>query len=65
MQSIEKQTGEKVKKLNILERNDVKIIQSDNGSEYNSNGFAEFCAAKGNLHKYTNPYSPEQNGVAE
>lgn len=57
MHSLEKQTGGKIKKLNILkERNDVKIIRSDNFGDYSSKGFAEFCA---------NPYSLEQNGVAE
>ena len=35
VQSVDKQAGEKVKKLNILtERNDVKIIRSNNGGEY-------------------------------
>ena len=63
--SVEKQFGEKIKTLNTLERNDVKIVRSDNGGEYKSSGFAEFCASKGIFHEFTNPYSPEQNGIAE
>ena len=27
--------------------------------------FAKFCVEKGILHKFTNPYSPEQKGFAE
>ena len=48
--SVEKQTGEKIKKLKILpERNDVKIIRSDNGGEYSSNGFCEIPRREGDF----------------
>ena len=43
----------------------MKIIRSDNGGEYSSNGFAELCAEKEILHEFINPYNPEPNGVTE
>ena len=27
--------------------------------------FSKYCASKGIVHQYTNPYTPEQNGVSE
>ena len=55
--------GMKVENLHIW--NHVKAVRSDNGGEYCSNEFIEFCNSKGISHQYTNPYTPEQNGVAE
>ena len=43
----------------------VKSLRSDNGGEYTSKLFATYCAEKGIAHQFTNPYTPEQNGVAE
>ena len=62
---VEKQTGQTVKKLNILEQDDVKVIHSDNGGEYTSSNFVKFCTERGILHEFTNAYTPQQNGVAE
>lgn len=45
--------------------NDVKKMRSDNGGEYSSKNFADFCTENGILHDFTNPYSPQQNGIAE
>ena len=43
----------------------LKVLQSDNGGEYNSNEFRDFLIERG-IQKYeTIPYSPQQNGVAE
>ena len=54
---MEKQTG--------LGERQVKVVRSDNGGEYTSSGFASYCAEKGIVHQFTNPYCPEQNGIAE
>ena len=43
----------------------IQTLRSDNGGEYTSNEFAKFCASKGIVHQFTNPYTPEQNGVSE
>ena len=63
--SVEKHTGSRIIKLNILSEEDVEVLRSDNGGKYTSNNFAEFCAEKGISHEFTVPYCPQQNGVAE
>ncbi|KAF2902290.1 hypothetical protein ILUMI_03898 [Ignelater luminosus] len=40
-------------------------ISCDNGGEYLSNEFKEFCRKRGINIEYTIPYTPEQNGVSE
>jgi transposase InsO family protein len=50
----EKQTGRK-----------VQIVRSDNGGEYTSRAFQEFCRSRGIVHQTSLSYSPEQNGFAE
>ena len=50
----EKQTGKRVKSL-----------RSDNGGEYASAKMAKFCSDQGIVLKYTPPYTPQLNGVAE
>ena len=53
--------------VNLVENQNgkVKVLRSDNGREYMSHNFANYCAEKGILHEFTSPYCPEQNGVAE
>lgn len=51
---MENQTGEK-----------IKMIRSDNGGEYCSKEFDNFCKVNGIMHQLTAPHTPEQNGVAE
>ena len=51
---VENQTGLKVKSL-----------KSDNGGEYNSQEFKDFCSENGIRMIKTIPGTPEQNGVAE
>ena len=63
--SVEKQTGSQIIKLNILAEEDVKVLRSDDGGEYTSNNFTKFCAEIGISHKFTVPYCPQQNGVSE
>ena len=43
----------------------IKTLRSDNGGEYISNLFDDFCKQQGIHHEFTVPYSPQQNGVAE
>lgn len=51
---VEKQTGKK-----------IKAMRSDDGGEYISNGFREFCAKEGIRRELIAPHNPQQNGVAE
>ena len=43
----------------------VKRIRDDNGGEYFSKEFDEFCKENGVFREPTIPYTPQQNGVAE
>ena len=43
----------------------IKVLHSDNGGEYVDNDFTHFLAKEGIRRKWTTPYNPEQNGVAE
>ena len=42
-----------------------RVLRSDNGGEYTSNEFRDFCAREGIRRELTVPYTPKQNGVAE
>ena len=43
----------------------VKCLRSDNGGEYMSKAFQDFCDTKGIKRELTAPYTPPQNGVVE
>lgn len=43
----------------------IKILRTDNGTEYLSNAFTDFCKMNGIQHQLTTAYTPQQNGVAE
>ncbi|GKB57971.1 retrovirus-related pol polyprotein from transposon TNT 1-94 [Tanacetum coccineum] len=43
----------------------VKCLKSDNGGEYSSRDFIEYCAKNGIRMLKTVPETPQQNGVAE
>jgi transposase InsO family protein len=43
----------------------VKVLRSDNGGEYTSGAMAKFCSDRGIVQKFTPPYTPQLNGVAE
>lgn len=43
----------------------IKKIRVDNGGEFSSNFFQNFCKSKGIILEYTIPYNPQQNGVSE
>jgi transposase InsO family protein len=51
---IENQIGEK-----------IKVLRSDNGGEYTSNDFKDFCKKAGIKRELVVSYNPQQNGVAE
>ncbi|GJZ88569.1 ribonuclease H-like domain-containing protein [Tanacetum coccineum] len=43
----------------------VKIIRSDNGTEFKNRNMLEFCGNKGIKQEYSNARTPQQNGVAK
>ncbi|GJZ96527.1 putative ribonuclease H-like domain-containing protein [Tanacetum coccineum] len=43
----------------------VKIIRSDNGTEFKNKGMDDFCREKGIKREYSVARTPQQNGVAE
>jgi transposase InsO family protein len=43
----------------------IKILRSDNGGEYTSKEFVNFCKDVGIKRELTTPYNPQQNGVVE
>ncbi|KXJ71678.1 hypothetical protein RP20_CCG019945 [Aedes albopictus] len=52
--SAERQSGQK-----------LKILRTDNGTEYVNKGFRQVLEREGIRHQTSCPYTPEQNGVAE
>eukprot|EP00253_Pinus_taeda_P001788 PITA_01788 len=46
-------------------RKKIKALRSDNGGEYVSQEFKDFCAAEGIKREFTAPRNPQQNGVAK
>jgi hypothetical protein len=47
---------------NLSERK-IKMLRSDNGGEYTSKDFVNFCKDVGIKRELTIPYNPQQNGV--
>lgn len=43
----------------------VKMLRSDNGTEFVNKLFEDFCAKNGIIQQKTVPYTPQQNGLAE
>ena len=43
----------------------MKALWSDNGGEYISGEFKEFCKKKGILRELIAPHNPQKNGVTE
>jgi len=43
----------------------IKVIKSDNGTEYTSGKFEELCIDARIEHQFTVVYTPQQNGVSE
>jgi transposase InsO family protein len=51
---LENQTGTK-----------IRVLRIDNGGEYTSKEFMDFCAGEGIMRELIVPYNPHQNGVDE
>nr|GEW64800.1 hypothetical protein [Tanacetum cinerariifolium] len=43
----------------------VKVIRSDNGTEFKNNDLNQFCGMKGIKREFIVPRTPKQNGIAE
>jgi hypothetical protein len=43
----------------------IRILRTDNGGEFESLQFEDFCKSAGIKRQLTVPYNPQQNGVAE
>lgn len=43
----------------------ISRFRCDNGGEYKSRAFTDFCKQKGIVIEWTVPYTPEQNGTSE
>ena len=43
----------------------MKVLRTDQGGEFTSNEFKEFCSSHGIKKELTTIYTPQQNGVAE
>jgi transposase InsO family protein len=46
-------------------RKQVKSLRSDNGGEYISNEFKDFCSKEGIRREIIVPHNPQQDGVTE
>jgi transposase InsO family protein len=46
-------------------RKKIRVLRLDNGDEYTSKEFMNFCVGEGIRRELTIPYNPQQNGVAE
>ena len=57
---VENMSNQQLKQLNV-----INTIRSDNGGEYTSGDFTKYCKDKGISRQFTNPHSPQQNGVSE
>ncbi|MCO5594298.1 hypothetical protein L7F22_048327 [Adiantum nelumboides] len=43
----------------------LKALRTDNGGEYVSSEFKDFCSKRGIRRQFTTPYTPSQNDIAE
>ncbi|GJY61304.1 retrovirus-related pol polyprotein from transposon TNT 1-94 [Tanacetum coccineum] len=51
----------------VENQNDIKVkqLRTDNATEFRNSILINFCDEKGISQKFSSPYTPEQNGVAE
>ncbi|GJY04523.1 ribonuclease H-like domain-containing protein [Tanacetum coccineum] len=54
-----------IKEIENLVDKEVKIIRSDNGTEFKNKVMNDFCKEKGIKREYSVARTPQQNGVAE
>jgi transposase InsO family protein len=52
-------------RLNNEHPNCLKVIRSDNGTEFRNASFDEFCLEHGIDQQFSAPRVPQQNGVVE
>ena len=52
-------------KLMFSEHGIPKVLHSDNGPQYASAQFADFCMSWGITHKISSPHYPQSNGFTE
>lgn len=43
----------------------MKVLRLDNGGEYTSKEFTDFCVGKGIKQEFTDPYTLAENGIVE
>ena len=43
----------------------LKILRTDEGGEFTSTVFHQFCSSHGIIHQTSCPYTPQQNGTVE
>ena len=43
----------------------IRVLRTENGGEYTSNDFMEYCLVEGIKKEHSVPHTPQQNGVAE
>ena len=46
-------------------KNGIKTIRSDNALEFCSHNMKNLFEKHGTIHQFTDPYTPEQNGVTK
>ncbi|KAI3700157.1 hypothetical protein L2E82_44776 [Cichorium intybus] len=54
-----------IKQIEVLLRKQVRMIRSDNGTEFKNQTLDDFLVSKGISHNFSAPYTPQQNGVVE
>ena len=51
--------------VQIVTKEKIAPLRTDNGGEFTSNNFLAYCQEKGIKRQLTNFYTPQQNGVSE
>ncbi|KAI3700056.1 hypothetical protein L2E82_44671 [Cichorium intybus] len=54
-----------IKKIEVLLRKQVRMIRSDNDTEFKNQVLDDFLVGKGISHNFSTPYTPQQNRVVE
>ena len=52
-------------RIELESRKRIKCLRTDNGGEYTSDEFDNFCDQEGIKRQFTTTYIPQQNGVAK
>ncbi|KAJ9566336.1 hypothetical protein OSB04_002302 [Centaurea solstitialis] len=54
-----------LKRLQVLHDSQVRVLRSDNGTEFKNPAVEEYLASVGITHNFSAPRTPQQNGVVE